>query len=136
MASLSGQDSRGASLGAPALPVDLLHHDLVAFVTDLEIALELGIGTAALRGALGELLEHITAELVAEERLIQAISYPDSTAHLKAHEALVLRLEGAFRLCHGIERGAFNELLECVRAWLSQHRTSMDAALAAYVSSH
>lgn len=120
--------------GCPDGSVDFGHEDLIAFVNDVEIALETGVGSGELSRAVDELLDRIGRELAAEERIMCCTGYPDRAVHRAEHQQLALDLAGAVAdgLCGSHE--SLQPLLSCVRAWLKEHVRTLDVGLARHAA--
>lgn len=113
--------------------IDLQHRRLFELAGELYAAMAAGKGKEALSKILGNLISYTKTHFANEERLMQAVHYPEYRKHKEFHDALTAKVI-AFQ--HDFESGRIGltvGLLQFLRDWLAHHIGETDRKIAEYL---
>lgn len=114
--------------------IDAQHRQLVSLINQLNEAMLLRQGRAALTEILARLIDETRAHFAAEETLMIAHAYPDYEGHRQQHEKLLKQIVALHK---EFEAGdillSFAIMLD-LKAWALRHISSSDKRLGLYLN--
>ena len=121
------------SIGIDAVDND--HKILIELVNQVMVAMDGGDPDLAVGIAFDTLVEYTKYHFLREERVQEAVGYPGLSAHRAIHEnlkATVMDMHG--RYLADPSAADLDEICRFLCAWLIEHITKEDAAMAPYVT--
>jgi hemerythrin-like metal-binding protein len=117
------------AVGVPS--IDRLHEECEALLAQLTEAVTT---RADATEALGRLHEHLTRHFEHEQSLMASTSFPPANCHQREHASVLeVVVEVRRRYAQG-DSAPLSRLPEAVFEWFGIHASSMDAALAAWLT--
>lgn len=115
------------SIGIPE--VDHEHRELIQLINELHAALGGDRSQERVEGFLGEILARISAHFALEEKQMEALRYPERSAHKLDHERLLDEIRDI--MDEVSDRGVLDEARFSARlsGWFGDHFSSFDVRL-------
>lgn len=114
--------------------IDCQNKILFGLAKRLHEAMLLGKGKEILGEIVVQMRTHASNHRANEERLMKAVHYPETRAHIQQHEELERKARSLFeRFQHG-ETAMTIELALFISSWIEQHIMTADRRLAQYLS--
>ncbi|MDR3557040.1 MAG: bacteriohemerythrin [Syntrophobacteraceae bacterium] len=113
--------------------IDDQHKKLIGMVGRLNDAMSEGKDKEALGIILGDLLDYTRTHFADEERLMQAVGYPDFETHKAKHTWLTCRVA---ELCKGYQEGRVTisrEVMMFLQNWVGSHIMGTDKDYAPFL---
>lgn len=114
--------------------LDQQHQELFSIVNELEQALRVGEGNAALDGILDRLVTYAGLHFAAEESLMERHEFPGLSTHRIRHEMFRTRLMTFLERHRTANTGVAVELLLFLQAWLKRHVLQTDKLYSAFLN--
>lgn len=113
--------------------IDSQHKRLFAMINDLHDAMIQGKGSEIVGKTLESLVDYSKVHFADEEKMLQAINYPDLPAHQSEHHIFIQRV---YELQKQYREGTIAltlPVMEFLRDWLTNHILKVDKKYAAYL---
>jgi len=114
--------------------IDDQHQELVRLLNSLSDAMMEGKGNEELGGVLDALIAYTASHFAHEEQQMKLFNYPETSVHIKQHEALK---EQALEIQRKFKAGATGtvsfEVLGFLKSWLIKHIQGTDKKLGKFL---
>ncbi len=114
--------------------LDQQHQGLFDTVNELERALRVGEGNAAIDGILDRLMTYAGLHFAAEESLMERHSFPGLSTHRIQHEMFRKKMMTLLERHRGAKAGVAVELLLFLQSWLKNHVLRTDRQYSAFLN--
>ena len=114
--------------------LDQQHQELFDTVNQLERALRVGEGNAAIDEILDRLMTYAGLHFAAEESLMERHEFPGSSTHRIQHEMFRKKMMSFLEKHRAAKAGVAVELLLFLQTWLKQHVLKTDKQYTAFLN--
>ena len=115
--------------------IDQQHKRLVGLINQLHTAMSAGQGQAMLIGVYNELVDYTRTHFAHEEKLLRTHSYHDLPGHHAVHAKLTKDVLGLQNKLADKKAVLSVEVLDFLRAWLTDHIMNTDQRYASLLQS-
>lgn len=113
--------------------IDDQHKTLVNMLNTLNEAIHGGWGKEARREVIDKLIEYTKVHFAMEEGLMDSSNYPNSKAHKRQHEELIVMLKEHVRQYEQNSDTSSYNLIFFLKRWLTEHIMRDDKLLGKYL---
>ena len=113
--------------------IDDQHHSLVDLINALWSAIATNLPSAECEHIFEQLEIYTVSHFGAEETMMQALEYPELSAHRMAHRAFVGRIQSERQKLRGGQRPGL-DIIHFLRDWLIDHILVNDRAYADFIA--
>jgi hemerythrin len=114
--------------------LDQQHQGLFDTVNELERALRVGEGNAAIDGILDRLVTYAGLHFAAEESLMERHDFPGLSTHRIQHEMFRTKMRTLLERQRSAKAGVAVELLLFLQSWLKKHVLRTDKQYSAFLN--
>ena len=116
--------------------IDQQHSVLFGIVNELHAAMMKGQAQTAAGPLLDKLVKYTLEHFAYEERMMQAVNYPDLAAHRVHHAALIRQVSDFMARYKRGDHGLNIELLHFLSDWLTKHIKHEDKQYSPFLTRH
>ena len=113
--------------------MDQEHEELISYINLLDKAVENEASGYIINHVAHSLVEYSLTHFFVEEEMMKAYNYPDSAAHLKAHDGFRIKVAELLKSVEMGEEIDIKWVLVFLTEWLSAHILKVDAKLADFL---
>jgi len=113
--------------------IDDQHRSLVDMVNELNAAVHGGWGKEARQKVIDKLIDYTRVHFATEESLMSIADYPNSEAHKKQHEDLIVRVKEYLKQYAQNPDSSSYDLIFFLKRWLTEHIMRDDKSLGEYL---
>ncbi len=113
--------------------IDVQHQKLIKLINDLNDAMQLGQGQAALGKIVAELTNYTVMHFSMEEKLLEKHGYPDIAGHKHEHKKFINEVSAFKKGFDGGKIGLSVKVMGFLSTWLREHIMGTDKKYASFL---